>query len=101
MSEEIEVEKKRDILVERLKLPPIPKLTYNISVNNKTNSIETNVIKCNCVGSILVPKLKDNSHGITTLSVIDDSLLVSSRNNNQIYQYSKDGNKLKPTLLSL
>ena len=94
LSEKIEVEKKRDILVEKLKLPPVPQLRYKTSVNNKTNSIKTNVIKCNCVGSIFVPELKDNSHGITTLSVNDDSLLVSSYNNKHVYKYSKDSNKV-------
>ena len=94
LPERTEVEKKCDILVEKIKLPPISTLKYFTNDNNITKFIKTNVMKSKCVSSIVVPELKCYRNGITTLSLNVNSLLVSSRNNKQIYNYSKDGIKL-------
>ena len=80
-------EKNSDILEERIVLPPISKLKYEIIMNNK-------VIKTILVKTISVPELMNDEYGITTLSVNDNSLLVSSLRNAQVYRYSKDGIKL-------
>ena len=89
LSEAIGVERKCDILVAKIKLPPIQTLKCKTSISNKAT-----VANLKYVNSLVVINVMSDTNGITALSVNDNGLLVSSYNNKQVYIYSKDGHQL-------